>query len=196
MKWLTYLNFELLQVICWEVDNFWPFWPPFDPWDALKRVKNWILSKMSATIEISAWNNIPTQHLRIYKLFVGRWAVFEHFDPRLTPGVVKKGWKVKICQKWMLILNFLYEITFVSKFWAFTSYLLGDGHLLTILTPVLPLGCLKRVKSYIMSKMNATIEFIIWNNIPTQSSRIYKLFVWRWALFDHFDPFWPPFWPP
>ena len=71
-------------------------------------------------------------------LIVGRWALFAQFDPHLTPRVPQKGSKTVICQKWIPPLNFSCEITCLCKFSAFACHLLGDGHILTILTPTLP----------------------------------------------------------
>ena len=45
--------------------------------------------KMNASIKYIEWNNVTTQMLSFYKLFVGRWAIFDNFYSRLTPGVPK-----------------------------------------------------------------------------------------------------------
>ena len=166
----------------------WPFWPLFDPLGALKRVKTCILPNMNATIEIIVWNNKAKQHLNIYKLFVRRWVFFEHFDPRMTPGCSKRV-ESYIMSKMNATIKFLVCNNIPTQILSIYKLFVGRWALVDHFDPRLtPVGLKKRVKSYIMSKMNASIKFLVCNNIPTQILSIYKLFVGRWALVDHFEP--------
>ena len=107
---------SFLLFIVWKWALFDHFDPHFDPWGAPKRVKIWSMQKMNATIEFPMWNYIYVQIWSFLLLFVGKWALFDHFDPHLTPGVPQKGSNFEVCQKWMPPSNFPCEITYLCKF--------------------------------------------------------------------------------
>ena len=156
-------NFLEFPVICWDNCIFWHFWPPFDPRGACKSFKTKFL----------ILRNVPKLVLSFCQLLLGGWAIFDLFNPDLTPGCPKKCSTLEIFQKWLPQSNFSYEKTNLCKFGSFTSYLLGDRHIVTILTIIWPLGTPNLVKTWNKSKMNTTLKFLVWNDI---SSKMFEFF--------------------
>ena len=67
----------------------------------------------------------------------------------------------------------------------------GDGHILTILTPIWPLGTPNLIKTWSKSKINTTVKFLVWNNVSLQILRFCLLFVGYGHFFTIFTPVWP-----
>ena len=71
----------------------------FVPWGALKWVKIYCLTEMCNSIEFLARKNLLTENFGLWLSVLRKRAIFDHFDPHLTPGVPKNGSKSVIWQK-------------------------------------------------------------------------------------------------
>ena len=110
VKFYHCANLQFLTIFM-AMGNFDPFYPcltPFHPWGAPERVKNWIISKMVISIEFFMRRYTTCRFYSFWWSFLGRWAIPDPFDPRLTPfwpwGASQMG--QNFCPNWLLSSSF------------------------------------------------------------------------------------------
>ena len=87
-------------------------------------------------------------------IYEGMGNIWPILTPNLTPGVPQNGSNIEICQKPMLLLNFLCEIMYVCKFAAPDLHLSGNGQYLTTFDPHMTPG---------VHKNDPRIEICYWH---------------------------------
>ena len=155
-------NVGLYDVIFRKMGNFRPFWPPIWPLGLpQKDKKNCGISKMVDTIEFLMWNNVYVQICSWWCSFLGRLAVFDHFDPHLTLiwplelaqygqklWYVENGWHHRISHEKLHDCANFQLLVVISR---------GMGNCWLFWPPFDPWGAPKGVKKWSMTKITFTI---------------------------------------
>ena len=106
---------------------------------------------------------------------VWKWALFDHFDPHFDPWGAPKRVKIWSMQKMNATIEFPMWNYIYVQFWSFFIVICRKmGTFWPFWPPFDPWGAPKRVKLWSMSKMNATIEFPMWNYIFMQIFSLYS----------------------